>query len=75
MHVLPSFLRPLFIVLGALACWSLTSGTAWAAGDSSSGSGRWVASWFLIGLFTLLGLLSVLRPNGRATEAKVKREE
>ena len=58
----------------SLAAWMASGGVALAAGGSSSNK-SWTASWFLVGLAVVLGLLVVLRPVGRTTDVKMKNED
>ena len=76
-HVMIRFrrhIRWLQRVVTSLAAWTASGGVALAAGESSSNK-SWTVSWFIVSLAVILGLLVVLRPIGRTTDVKIKKED
>jgi len=55
-------------------CWAMMANSAWAADGENTAKG-WVTSYFLVGLGITLGLIAVLRPVGRTTEVKLKKDD
>jgi len=62
------------MVIFALAGWLLSSGVLFAkegsTGESGSGGGSWVFSYFLTGLAVVLGMLVICRSSTRRDRVK-----
>ena len=74
MRTLQSLLRGGRIFIFVLADCLLSSGVLFAkegsTGDSSSGGGSWVFSYFLTGLAVVLGMLVICRSSTRRDRVK-----